>query len=144
MAETATLTVSITENVFLNGNYRNSGVGYTATNIAGVDNKIVNIPSGSLVELVKFTSSLAGAAAGTVIYDTMAYFRLTNLETTGSVFISMLGAQSGSHLSELGPKQSLVLNNTHLSGSSEQLSSLKVFVGPVTGSKNIEYYIATT
>ena len=145
MAEAATLSVSITENIYLNGNYRNSGVEYTVPSIIGVDNRIVNIPSGSVTELLKFTGSLAGASAGTVISDSLAYLRVTNLEDLGNVYIKFTGAISGSYTVELDSKESFILNNTYLSGSTEELRSLSVSVGTIaSGSKNIEYYLATT
>jgi hypothetical protein len=145
MAEAATLTVSTTETIFLNGNYRSSGVEYTALNITGIDNRIVTIPSGSITELMKFTGSLAGASAGTIVSDSVSYLRLTNLESAGTLYVNLVGAISGSSITEIGPKASFVLNNTHVSGSAEQLASLKVYVGTnTTGSIDLEYYIATT
>ena len=144
MAEVADLTVKTTESIFLNGYYRNTGVEYTVPNVKGVDARIVEIPSGSLVELLKFSSSLAGASAGTIQSDKLAYLRLSNLESTGSVYLNFIGSVSGSNAVKLTPGTSYTTNNTYLSGSNEEVVSLIAYVGGDTpGSKNIEYFLAT-
>lgn len=145
MAQSSVLTVTINENILLNGNYRNTGVEYAVNNVVGIENKIVNIPTGSFTELLKFSGSLAGASAGTLVYESLAYLRITNLEVTGSAFVKLIGAVSSSYLIELDPQQSFMINNTHISGSNEQIASLRVLTGPsATGSINMEYYLATT
>lgn len=145
MAEAATLTVNINEEIFLNNNYRNSAVTYTVPDVVGVDNRIINIPSGSLVELLRFSSSFNPGLAGTVISDSLGYLRLTNLESVGTLYVNLVGAISGSSLTTLPPGSSFLMNSTQLSGSVEEVAALKVFVGVDTNNPiNIEYYLATT
>lgn len=142
MAEAADLIIETTESVFLNGYYRNAGIKTTVPNVKGIDNRIVDIPSGSLVELLKFSSSLAGAEAGTIQSDKLAYLRVSNLEATGSVYVKMLNNNSTTTEVKLLPKTSYTLYDTYSSGSA--ITSISAYVGgDATGNKNIEYFLAT-
>jgi len=144
MSQSATFTLNIAEDIYLNDNYRNSTITESIPSITSIDNRILNIPSGSITQVVAFSSSLANAAAGTIENDSLAYLRLTNIDTTGNIYLVVSGSVSSSYEVKLGVNQPFILNNTHMLGGTEQVASISAYVGgDTTGTKTLEYYSAT-
>ena len=138
------LTITINESVLIGNTYRESNVQRIVKAVTGTDNRVMTIPSGSLVELLKFTGSLDSASAGTVPSPNLVYLRVSNTSITGSLYLTMIGATTGSNTIKLDPYESHMITSTFLSGSLDQLSSIKAFVsGSVTGSRDLEFYLAT-
>jgi hypothetical protein len=144
MSESATFTLNIAEDIYLKNNFRNSTVTESLPDVTSVDNRILNIPSGSTTQVIAFSSSLANAAAGTIENDKLAYLRLTNIDTTGSIYLVVSGSVSSSYEVKLGVNQPFILNNTHMLGGTEQVASITAYVGGDTqGTKTLEVYSAT-
>jgi hypothetical protein len=139
----ATLTVNISEDIFLNNNYRNSSVTDTNISIGSVDNRIFNIPTGSPVQIVAFTSSLAGALAGNIQASSLAYLRLTNIDTQGTLNLVISGSVSSSYEVQLQPQSSHISNNTWMKGGTEKIASISAYVYTGSIPVALEYYSAT-
>jgi hypothetical protein len=139
----ATLTINISEDIFLNNNYRNSSVTETEGSIASVDNRIFNIPVGGTTQVVAFTGSLAGALAGNIQASSLAYLRLTNIDTQGTLNLLISGSISSSYEVQLQPQNSHIINNTWMIGGTEQIASVSAYVYSGTTPIALEYYSAT-
>jgi hypothetical protein len=139
----ATLTINISEDIFLNNNYRNSSVAETEGSIASVDNRIFNIPVGGTTQVVAFTGSLAGALAGNIQASSLAYLRLTNIDTQGTLNLLISGSISSSYEVQLQPQNSHIINNTWMKGGTEQIASVSAYVYSGTTPIALEYYSAT-
>lgn len=145
MSETATFTYKVSEDIYLNNNYRNSEVTESVAGISSIDNRILNVPSGSITQIVTFADNLEEAGSGTLERAKLVYLRLTNIDSTGNIYLSIVGSSSTSYEVKLGTKQSFLLNNTYMLGGTEQVSSISAYVGgDTTGAKTLEYYSATT
>jgi transketolase C-terminal domain/subunit len=79
----ATLTVTITESVTLNGSDRGSTATLTIANVAETDNRIVNVGTAE-VDIIGFA---AANAQGAFVRTDVKYIRLTNLDDTNYVTI---------------------------------------------------------
>ena len=114
--DTATLKVQIQEDITLNGVKRGDKIIHTFNSIAQVDERVLTVPTYEVDVLI-----LSGAAAaGTYETDTFKYARLTNLDDTNFLTVSVLSGSSGSKLvQKLLPKTSMVLTSPSVSGSSE-------------------------
>jgi len=139
----ATLTINISEDIFLNNNYRNSSVAETEVSIASVDNRIFNIPTGGTTQVVAFTGSLAGALAGNIEASSLAYLRLTNIDTQGTLNLLISGSISSSYEVQLQPQNSHIINNTWMIGGTEHIASVSAYVYSGTTPIALEYYSAT-
>jgi len=137
------LTLNISEDIFLNNNYRNSSVSETVSGISSVDNRIFNIPTGSNTQVVAFTGSLAGALAGNIQASSLAYLRLTNIDTAGTLNLVISGSVSSSYEAQLLPSDSYLVNSTWMKGGSEQIASISAYVYSGTAPIALEYYSAT-
>ena len=90
----ATLTVTITESVTLNGAARGSTNSLSITGVDDVYHRIVTCPANSETRLVDFHSSVADAGAadtGVTGMDVqnVNYIRVTNMVTTNSVTLGL-------------------------------------------------------
>ena len=137
------LTLNISEDIFLNNNYRNSSVSETISSITSVDNRIFNIPTGSPVQVVAFTSSLSGALAGNIQASSLAYLRLTNIDAQGTLNLLISGSISSSYEAQLLPSDSYLVNNTWMKGGAEQVASISAYVYSGSAPIALEYYSAT-
>lgn len=84
----ANLTVTITENVILNGSVRGSTNQLTITNIEHTFERVVTIPANSDGTVVLTKDTIASQDGAVDIQDTK-YIRITNLDTTNNVNLSL-------------------------------------------------------
>lgn len=138
----ATLTVTQTETVSLNGNtYGNTNV-LTVANVNEVDQRIVTIPT-SEVDVLNYG---AANGAGTFVRSAIAYMRLTNKDDTNFIKLHITSATDDVWF-ELGAGKSFELHN----GKIESASSFSAFADITaisaiadTAAVDIEYFIALT
>jgi hypothetical protein len=117
--DTATLKVQILEDIELNGVKRGSRSYHTFSNIKQIDERILTVPTYE-VDILLLSSS---AAAGTYSTNSFRYARLTNLDDTNYVSITLLsGSQGSKSVQKLLPKTSMMLTDLALSGSSSGVS----------------------
>lgn len=111
----ATLTTTITEQLTLNGHTYGNTITCSIASQGEVVQRIMNISSTetSVLDLGSATDSI-----GTVVGDSLAYFRITNLDDTNHVFINVGVDQSGSTDGQvtfkLGANKSLLLMNNQI------------------------------
>jgi hypothetical protein len=116
---TATLQVQILEDIELNGVKRGSRAYHTFANIKQIDERILTVPPYE-VDILLLSSS---AAAGTYATNSFKYARLTNLDDTNYVSITLLsGSQGSKSVQKLLPKTSMMITDLALSGSSAGVS----------------------
>ena len=138
----ATFTSQIYEILSLNGDDVGSSVVNTINNVNYVDNRILNIPSGSVTTLFSFDSV---PGAGTFVTSSVQYVRVTNNST--AVPIKLIVSSSTEAMSYLiSTGSSYMMSSTKMTGSTSGLSfdDIKsVKVEPSGSSASIEYYIVT-
>lgn len=103
----ATLTVTITEAVSLNGASRGSTNTHTET-VTQIDHRIVDCLHSAEQTVVLFDSAVA---AGTIKDGTLNYLRLTNLDSTNFVTIRVQGT-SEEYFVKIEAGDSFILNNS--------------------------------
>jgi hypothetical protein len=140
----ATFTSQIFEILTLNGDNVGSSVTQTINNINYVDNRILNIPTGSTTTIFNMD---AVPGAGTFVTSSIKYIRVSNL-TTYDVPIKLIVSSSTEAMSYLiATGSSYMLSTSKMTGSTsglifDDIKSVKV--SPSGSSGSIEYYIATT
>ena len=150
----ADLTVLINEKITLDGNDRGVLTTQTITGINSIDNRILNIPTGSYTSLFYFAPS--NKDAGTFSTGSFKYGRITNKSSTVPIQVKVTAdTVPSSTLANtsfiITPGNSFFLSTTAVTGSSPG-SNTFVFnqyiyylsVSPSGSSANIEYFIATT
>jgi hypothetical protein len=138
----ATFTSQIIESLTLNGDKINASVVNVINNINYVDNRVLNVPTGSVTTIFSF-DSLPGA--GTFVTSSVQYVRVTNNSTAVPVkLIVSSSVEAMSYLIATG--SSYMLSTTKVTGSTSgfNFNDIKsVKVEPSGSSASIEYYIAT-
>ena len=114
--DSATLKVQIQEDITLNGTKRGAKIVHNFKSITQVDERVMTVPTYDVNVLL-----LSGAAgAGTYETDSFKYARLTNLDDTNFLTVTVLSGSAGSKsVQKLLPKTSMILTSPSLSGSSE-------------------------
>ena len=139
----ADLTIYTNEKITLNGNDRGVLTTQTISGINNVNNRILNISSGSNTTL--FTLSNENGA-GTFITSSIQYVRITNISTNTPVKLiisSSLEAMSYS----VSAGSSYTLSTSKMTGSLSDLNFnniTSIQAQPSGSSATIEYFIATT
>ena len=111
----ATLKVQIQEDIDINGTKRGAKIVHSFSDIAQVDERIMSVPTHEVSVLLLSSS----AGAGTYKTSTFRYARLTNLDDTNYLTITLLSGSAGSkNVQKLPPKTSMVLCSAAMSGSS--------------------------
>jgi hypothetical protein len=146
----ATFTSKISETLVLNGNNVGSSVTYTNENVNFVDNRFLNIPTGSYTPLFYFNPS--SIDAGTFSTGSFKYGRITNKSVVPiQVAVTMTGTSSINTSFIVNPGNSFFLSTTAVT-SSNPGNSIFVFnqsiyyisVAPSGSAASVEYFIATT
>ena len=83
----ATLTVTHSENIRLNGTQQGSSNSFTIDSITQIFKNIVTVPSGADTTIAAFKSTV-GTADGALDVENVKYIRVTNLDSTNPVNLS--------------------------------------------------------
>ena len=138
----AIFTLKIVEQLTLNGDDVGSSVTQTINNINFMDNRILNIPSGSVTTIFSL-DNLPGA--GTFVSSSFQYGRVTNNSTT--VPVKLIVSSSTEAMSFLiATGSSFMLSTSKITGSTSGLnfSDIKsIKVEPSGSVASIEYYVIT-
>ncbi len=145
--DSATLKVQIQEDITLNGVKRGDKVVHTFGSIAQIDERVLTVPTYEVDVLL-----LSGAAAaGTYETSTFKYARLTNLDDSNFLTVSVVSGSAGSKcVQKLPPKASMVLMSPAMSGSSDgtTFGSFSNFTNvkaeASTASIDVSLFVATT
>ena len=150
----ADLTVYINEKITLDGNDRGVLTTQTISNINNIDNRILNIPTGSYTPLFYFNPS--NIDAGTFSTGSFKYGRITNKSSTVPIQVRITAdAVPTSSLTNtsfvITPGNSFFLSTTAITGSTPGSNTFifnqyiyYISVAPSSSSASIEYFIATT
>jgi hypothetical protein len=149
----ADLTVLINEKITLDGNDRGILTTQTISNINNVDNRILNIPTGSYTPLFYFNPS--NVDAGTFSTGSFKYGRITNKSLTVPIQVRVTADAVPTNLTNtsfiITPGNSFFLSTTAVTGSSPGSNTFTfsqyvyyVSVAPSGSSASVEYFIATT
>tara|TARA_R110002096_G_scaffold406940_2_gene605363 strand:- start:525 stop:950 length:426 start_codon:yes stop_codon:yes gene_type:complete len=117
----ATLTVTITEAVTLNGSSRGSTNTHTET-VTQIDHRIVSCLHGSEQTVLLFGGAVA---AGTIKDATLDYLRLTNLDSSNFVTVRVRG-NSEEYAVKLEAGDSFILNNSVMDANATGGASLSL------------------
>ena len=138
----AIFTLKIVEQLTLNGDDVGSSVTQTINNINFMDNRILNVPSGSITTIFSL-DNLPGA--GTFVSSSFKYGRVTNNSTT--VPVKLIVSSSTEAMSFLiATGSSFMLSTSKITGSTTGLlfNDIKsVKIEPSGSAASIEYYILT-
>ena len=115
----ATLSVFIQEEITLNGVKQGAKIQHDFPQIKQVDERVLTIPTHE-VNVLLLSSS---AGAGTYSTNNFKYARITNLDDTNFLRVTLLSGSAGSVLTQkLPPKRSMIFTSTSISGSSAGVS----------------------
>lgn len=117
----ATLTVTITEAVSLNGASRGSTNTHTET-VTQIDHRIVTCLHSAEQTVLLFDSAVA---AGTIKDGTLDYLRMTNLDSTNFVTIRVRG-NNEEYFVKLEAGDSYILNNQSMDANATGGASLSL------------------
>ena len=138
----AIFTLKITEQLTLNGDDVGSSVTQTINNINYIDNRILNVPTGSVTTIFSMDSV---PGAGTFVSSSFQYGRITNNSTV--VPIKLIVSSSTEAMSFLiATGSSFMLSTSKITGSTSGLnfSDIKsIKVEPSGSVASIEYYVIT-
>jgi hypothetical protein len=138
----AIFTLKIIEQLTLNGDDVGSSITQTINNINYIDNRILNVPTGSVTTIFSMDSV---PGAGTFVSSSFQYGRITNNSTV--VPIKLIVSSSTEAMSFLiATGSSFLLSTSKITGSTSGLlfNDIKsVKIEPSGSAASIEYYILT-
>lgn len=142
----ATLTVSVTEEITLNGTAYDQTVTETFASVAKFDKRIISIAASTTATLYSFATSPTGLQFDS---DELKYLRVTNLDDTNQVILTTsAGASAGAQAVNPGGSYTLMGNGVAGAGSKAAITAVAVldtiYVRNSTGAAvDIEIVIAT-
>ena len=146
----AALTVTITENIELNGKDQGGSNVLTIGSINEVSKRIVTCAASQTTTIAVFNSNVYGAAGAVDIEDS-EYIRITNLDDTNPVELAIVGAATlyqvalaagQSHI--LGSAQNLMLSEADTSPSFGTMADIgSIQVHPGGNAVDVEIFIAS-
>ena len=104
----ATLTVTVTESISLNGKDQGATNSFTVASINEIYKHIVSATT-SVTTFLKFGTA---ASAGTLIRADVSYLRITNLDDTNFVTVGLSDDSSDTAYFKLEKKQSIIIGGT--------------------------------
>ena len=104
----ATLTVTVTESISLNGKDQGATNSFTVASINEIYKHIVTATT-TATTFIKFGTA---ASAGTLIRADVSYLRITNLDDTNFVTVGLSDDSSDTAYFKLEKKQSIIIGGT--------------------------------
>jgi len=102
----ATMTVTVTESINLNGMNQGATNTLSLASIAEISKRIVNVPA-SEVEIVAMSTAVA---SGTFVESTVKYIRITNLDDTNHVVLTFKSEGNHEFAVKLDKGQTFIYN----------------------------------
>ena len=110
----ATLTVSISEKLELNGKDRGSVLTQDISSITETFHRILDVGTASAQTILEMDATAANSAGGTLLSTNVKYFRITNLDATNFVAITIQNDSTEEYMVKLDTGESYVLFNSKL------------------------------
>lgn len=110
----AVLTVKLSEELELNGRERGSEVSIDVANITETFHRIMDIGTAASQTILQMDATAANAAGGTLLTTNVAYFRITNLDATNFVAITIQNNGTEEYMVKLDAGESYLLFNSKL------------------------------
>ena len=110
----ATLTVEISEKLQLNGKDRGSVMTKTVDSITETFHRIMDIATSSAQTILQMDATGTNAAGGTLHTTQVKYFRITNLDETNFVAITIQNDSTEEYMVKLAAGESYFLFNSKL------------------------------
>ena len=146
----ATLTVTLTESVTLNGYDQGSYNTVSYTSVSDVMKRVVTCPASNTTTVLTFNSNVHGAA-GAIDTEDCKYVRITNLDDTETLELAVVGAatlyqvslrKGESHVMGSADGQMLAEADTSPSfGTMADLASVQV--NPGSNAIDVEVFVAS-
>lgn len=145
MASTLTPTtfkIKITEEQVVRSNVIKNEVTHIVNNVTNVDHRILTCPSTTSVDLFNVNGLTPGA--GTFPSSSLKYIRITNLDDTNSIAITLSGSQ-GQFTQELTPSNTLFLAGSQITSSNfngtfgDNIEFVTAYA--LSGSVDVEYVL---
>ena len=121
----ATLTSTITELISLNGHSHGNTITHEVASQGEVSTRIMSCATSSTV-LINFA---AADSAGTVVGDSLEYFRITNLDDTNFVTLAVHNGAASFYQIKLGAGGSYLLMNNQMAVGDTALSDMLMVKG---------------
>lgn len=145
MASTLTPTpfnIKITEEQVVRNTIVKSEVTYTISNVTNVDRRVVTCPNTTSIDL--FNVNGINPGAGTFPSSSLQYVRVTNLDDTYSIAVTLSGSQ-GKLTQEVVPSSTIMLASSNITSSAFNGSFGDdieyVLAYAISGSVDVEYTI---
>ena len=87
----ATLTVTLTESISLNGREQGATNSFTVANVDETMKRIVTCPASATTTVATFAAATS-TSVGAIDVDDCKYIRVTNLDSTNAVELAVVGA----------------------------------------------------
>lgn len=132
--------VKITEEHIVRNNIIKNEVTYTIDDVTNVDHRILTCPNTTSIDL--FNINGVNPGAGTFPSSSLQYVRITNLDDTYSVALTISGSQ-GAFTQEITPTNTLFIASSNITSSNfdgsfgDNIEYVKVYA--ISGSVDIEY-----
>lgn len=110
----ATLTVEISEKLQLNGKDRGSVMTKTVDSVTETFHRIMDVGTASAQTILQMDATAANAAGGTLHTTQVVYFRITNLDETNFVAITIQNDSTEEYMVKLDAGESYFLFNSKL------------------------------
>ena len=104
----ATLTVTVSESITLNGQDLSASNEKTIASINEISKRIISIPHTSEIEVIKIDTSVG---AGQFIEGNVRYIRMTNKEDTNNLFLTFKNEDNDEFVVLLDHGQSFIYNS---------------------------------
>ena len=121
----ATMRVSITESITLNGKNQGSTNTMSIASIATISRRIVDIPTSE----VTIASMSTAVAAGTFVESDVRYIRITNLDDTNFVYLVFKNEYNNEFCLKLDKGKSFIYNGDDASGVIDTMLANQVALG---------------
>lgn len=121
----ATLTVSHTESIVLNGTEQGATNTLTIANIDEVSKRIISVPQSEIV-IASFSTAIA---QGTFVEGDVRYIRITNKDDANFVYLVFKNEYNNEFCIKLDYGQSFIYNGDHQSGVIDTMLANQVALG---------------
>lgn len=137
-----TFRIKITEEQIVRNNVIKNEVIHSIDNVTNVDHRILTCPLTTSIDIFNINGINPGA--GTFPSSSLKYVRITNLDDTYNIAITLSGSQ-GSFTHNITPTNSILFANSQITSSNfdgtfgDNIESVSIYA--ISGSVDVEYIL---